>query len=99
MPHFYPCEISVNFRGELLLMIVFPTFIPGCELKRLFVEDVQMDLSGMHHPVDHGVCLEVHTTVFVAAGLLVQRNMIIELPVDDGSDQRSGGNAVTEEIR
>ena len=53
----------------------------------------------MHHPVDHGVCLEVHTTVFVAAGLLVQRNMIIELPVYDGSDQRSGGNAVTEEIR
>lgn len=59
------------------------------------VEDVQMDLSGTYHPVDHGVCLEVHTTVFVAAGLPVQRKMIIELPIDDGSDQRSGGNAVT----
>ena len=39
MPHFAPCEISVNFRRELLLMTVFPTFIPGCEPRRRWQDD------------------------------------------------------------
>ena len=34
LPHFDPCEISVNFRGEFLLMTAFPTFILGCEPRR-----------------------------------------------------------------
>ena len=71
----------------------------GQHFKELFIEDIQMDLSGTHHPVGHGVCLEVHTTVFVAARLPFQGEMIVELPVDDGGYQRSGSNAVAEEIR
>ena len=59
------------------------------------VEDVQMDLSGTYHPVDHGVCLEVHTTVFVAAGLPVQRKMIIELPVDEMNLLREYDDEIT----
>ena len=43
----------------------------GQHFKELFIEDIQTDLNGTHHPVGHGVCLEVHTTVFVAAGHLV----------------------------
>ena len=58
-----------------------------------------MNLCGTHHPVEHGVCLEVHATVFVAACLPFQGKMIVELPVDDGGYQRSGSNAVTVEIR
>lgn len=34
---FYPCEISVNFRGKLTLTIVFPAFIRG-----FIVKSVQM---------------------------------------------------------
>lgn len=39
----------------------------GQHFKELFIEDIQMDLSGTHHPVDHGVCPEVHAAVSVAA--------------------------------
>ena len=56
----------------------------GQHFKELFIEDIQMDLSGTHHPVGHGVCLEVHITVFVAAGHLVHLIHLFRL-TDEGT--------------
>lgn len=63
------------------------------------IEDVQVDLCGVHHPVGHGVGLKSYPTVLITAGLPFQRKMIVVFSIDDGSHQRGRSDAVAEEIR
>ena len=93
---FYPCEINVSFWRDLTLTVIFPVFIFGFIVKPVQVEQLGDQL---HTLCGNGPFEFRNTTVFVAAGLSFQRKMIVELSVDDGSDQRSGGNAAPEEIR
>ena len=59
----------------------------GQKLVEFFIEDVQMNLCGAHHPVGHGVGLKIYPTVLITAGLPVKGKMIVVFPIDDGSHQ------------
>lgn len=71
----------------------------GQHFVKLFIENVQRNLFGAHHPVGQGVGLQHDTAVLIAAELSVQEQVVIIFSVDDGSYRRRRGNAVAEEIR
>ena len=52
-----------------------------------FIEDIQVDLCGAHHPVSHGAGFKIYPTILITAGLPFQGKMIVVFPIDDGNHQ------------
>lgn len=65
---------------------------------RVFIDKRKIALCTVYDPVRHGVGGKINAVTLVRSGLSFQRKGIRIFTVDDGCDQRRGGDTVAKQI-
>ena len=96
LPTFYPGIVDTHYLDRRFVGMNHLVFID--KFMQAFIDQGKIALCAVYDPVRHGVGGKVNAVTLVSSGLSFQRKGIRIFTVDDGYDQRRGGDTVAEQI-